>query len=332
MTPRTTRRRFVAGAGALASLPALLAACGSDEESESAADQGGFSFTDDRGQKVTLDGRPERIVMHEYAAVALWDYGLRPIGIYASQPFDKQPLFKDMDLGDVESLGEVWGEVNLEALAALRPDINLTTYWPTDKSLGGIKDAKLEEKMSAIAPIVGIDAQAPADTTIDHFEKLAAALGADVEAEPVVAARKRYKDSIERLRAAVEAKPGLRVMPVYADPELLYIGKWNDYSDLKVFESEGVEFVPAKSSKPYWEELSWENADKYPADLILWDARATSPRPEKLAEIPGWQRLPAVEAGQLSPWRMEEGVSYKLFASHVEELAGAIERARVLDG
>jgi iron complex transport system substrate-binding protein len=72
------------------------------------------------------------------------------------------------------------------------------------------------------------------------------------------------------------------------------------------------------------------DADRYPADLILYDARATAPTFEKLDEIAAWKRLPAVRAGQVSPWRMEEGVSYRLFASHVEELTAKIRDSRGL--
>ncbi|MEA2331877.1 MAG: iron-desferrioxamine transport system substrate-binding protein [Thermoleophilaceae bacterium] len=329
---RTTRRRFVvAGAGALTAVPLLLAACGGDDEAKPAArGKSRFAFTDDRGVEISLDGPVERIVAHEYAALALWDYGVRPVGIYGSVPFDEQPLFGQLDLSGVESVGDVWGEVNLEALAALRPDLVITTYWPSEKLLGGIKDDKLERKMTAIAPIAGIHAQVPATTTIEHFEELAGALGRDLRAKPVVAARKRYERAVQSFRTAVEAKPGLRVMAVYADPEALYVGKSQDYSDLREYQAWGLELVSGKGSDPYWEKMSWENADRYPADVILYDARATAPTLDKLADIPAWRRLPAVEAGQLSPWHMEEGVSYNLFAGHIEELAARIERSETV--
>jgi iron complex transport system substrate-binding protein len=120
-------------------------------------------------------------------------------------------------------------------------------------------------------------------------------------------------------------------MAVYADPEAFYVAKTSAYSDLREYEAWGLNLVTGKSSDLYWEQLSWEHADKYPADLLLHDARAWSPKLEDLAEIPVWRDLPAVKAGQLTPWHMEEAVSYELFASHIEELTGAIERARVLN-
>jgi iron complex transport system substrate-binding protein len=328
--PGTSRRQFVArslgAVGAVSSLPLALSACGGNAESASTAKPGGpWTFKDDRGVEVTLPGRPKRIVAHEYAAVALWDYGIRPVGIYGSVALDKQPLMKDFDLTGIESVGEVWGEVNLEALAAARPDLIVSTYWPSEKLLGGIKDDKLEKKITAIAPIVGIHAQVPATTTIAHFESLAGSLGADLQGPELTAIRKRFEDAVSAFRAAAKQKPDLRVLAVATAPDALYVAKTEDYSDLREFEAWGLNVVSGKSSDPYWETLSWENADKYPADLILYDGRAHAPGLEELAQLPVWPRLPAVEAGQLSPWHMEEAVSYRLFAGHVEELTAKLQ-------
>jgi iron complex transport system substrate-binding protein len=328
---RPSRRQFVAGGLGAVALPILLAACG-DDDSPSQAGGGPWRFTDDRGVKVSLPVRPGRIVMHEYAVAGLWDYGIEPVGSYGSVPMSEQPLFEDMDLSDVESVGEVWGEINLEAMAALRPDLVVSTYWPAEKLLGGIKDDKVEEKVAAIAPIVGVHAQVPATTTIEHFEKLARALGGDADGPKLDGIRERYRQAVKRFKAAVEEKPGLRVMAAYADPEALYVAKVSDYSDLREYRAWGLDLVSGRSSDPYWEKLSWENADRYPADLILYDARAHAPTLDKLDDIPVWRRLPAVEAGQLSPWHMEEAVSYRVFAGHIEELAERIEQSEPVAG
>jgi iron complex transport system substrate-binding protein len=127
-----TRREFVLRGLALASAPLILGAC-RERESDQAAPaatgpRGPWKFTDDRGVEVSLDAPPQHIVAHEYALAALWDYGVRPIGTYGSVAMDDQPIFADLDLGDIESVGEVWGEVNLEALAALQPDLIISTY------------------------------------------------------------------------------------------------------------------------------------------------------------------------------------------------------------
>jgi iron complex transport system substrate-binding protein len=329
-----TRRQFVLGGLALASTPLILAACGEEHGGQSGrvtdGRSGPWKFTDDRGIEISLDQPPQRIVAHEYALAALWDYGVRPIGVYGSVSMDDQPIFEDLDLAGIESVGEVWGEVNLEGLAALQPDLIISTYWPSEKLLGGVKDDKLESKMSALAPFVGIDAQVPATRTIERFEELGGALGSDLESPEIEAIHADFDEAVESFQSAVKATPGLRAMAVYADPEALYIGKTDDYSDLREYEAWGLEVQSGDSPDPYWEIVSWENADKYPADLILYDGRAHAPGLDELTDIPLWNELPAVGANQLAPWHMEEAVSYRLFTEHIEELTAVIERSEVV--
>jgi iron complex transport system substrate-binding protein len=332
---RSSRREFVAGLGALASLPLLIAACGGDDDSASPsgagdAPAGPWSFKDDRGKTIELEKAPERLVMHEYAAIALWDYGFRPVGIYGSIAIADQPLFDGLDVEGIEQVGRAWGEINLEAVAALGPDAIITTWWPGDGLLGGVKDAKVEAKLQAIAPLIGIHAQVPATTTIEHFEKLAVSLGADADAPAITAERKRFETAKAAFQEAAAEKPDLKAMAVYVDPELLYVGKVPDYADLREYESWGMRLVSGKSKDPYWQKVSWENADSFEADLILLDARAGSPSVEDLADLPVWRDLPAVKAGQIAPWHIEEDVSYRVFADHIEELTGTLAKAKVV--
>ncbi|WP_241564167.1 ABC transporter substrate-binding protein [Nonomuraea polychroma] len=74
--------------------------------------------------------------------------------------------------------------------------------------------------------------------------------------------------------------------------------------------------------------MSWENADKYQADVILVDARAQSMTIEEMAKKPTWAKLPAVKAGQLYPWRAAERYSYLGYADVLEELKANLEKAR----
>jgi iron complex transport system substrate-binding protein len=331
MTP-ATRRQFLVGAGALASLPALLAACGEEEapESSASASAGPWTFTDDRGERIALDQVPKRLVVHEYAAVGLWDYGIRPVGVFGSIDMAKQPLFEGLDTEGIQQIGKAWGEINLEAMAALRPDLVVSTWWPGDGLLGGIKDDKLQGKIEAIAPIVGVHAQVPASTTIEHFEKLAVSLGANADDPEVATHRERYEKAVQAFRAAVAEKPELKAMAVYVDPELLYLGKVSDYADLREYRSWGLQFISGESRDPYWQKVSWENADRFEPDLIFLDARAGAPTVEDLAKLPVWRDYAAVKAGQVTPWHMEEDVSHRVFAEHIEELTGAITKARIL--
>ncbi len=85
--------------------------------------------------------------------------------------------------------------------------------------------------------------------------------------------------------------------------------------------------MSGESPDPYWEIVSWETAAEYPADLILYDGRATAPSLDELADIPLRTKLPAVQADHLTPWHMEEGIGYKLFTEHIKQLTAAVERS-----
>jgi iron complex transport system substrate-binding protein len=71
---RTTRREFtLTGLAALASGSVLLSACGGDDEPASQdAGSGPWTFTDDRGKKISRETRPQRVVANEATAAALF--------------------------------------------------------------------------------------------------------------------------------------------------------------------------------------------------------------------------------------------------------------------
>ncbi|MCF6470147.1 hypothetical protein FAF44_17340 [Nonomuraea sp. MG754425] len=85
---------------------------------------------------------------------------------------------------------------------------------------------------------------------------------------------------------------------------------------------------PTEREGGFWEVLSWENADRYQAGVILVDARSQSMKIEETAAKPTWARLPAVRAGQLYPWHAAERYSYLGYAEVMEELVAELGRSR----
>ena len=62
--------------------------------------------------------------------------------------------------------------------------------------------------------------------------------------------------------------------------DLVYVANPEYAPELLDFQSWGLKVINPDSPDPgfpYWENLSWENADKYQPDLILWDGRAYTP-------------------------------------------------------
>ena len=97
--------------------------------------------------------------------------------------------------------------------------------------------------------------------------------------------------------------------------------------DLFYFKDLGLDIVvPETGEDGFWELLSWEQANKYPADLILVDAR-NDQVVQEVATVGTWESLPAVKAGQLGPWYAGAPYSYARLAPMMRELAGIIRDA-----
>ncbi|MGK5530423.1 ABC transporter substrate-binding protein [Streptomyces sp. URMC 129] len=329
----TTRRRtLLAAAGALGT-GALLPGCSGADDTAPAGERaaGAWSFTDDRGETVRLDAPPERVVAYVSTAAALHDYGIACAGIFGpSSPVDGEPNPQagNLDVSRLTSLGEAWGEFNVEIYARLRPDLLISTMFPPPDLWFVPEEAR--DEILGLAPAIGITgARVSLLEPLRRCADLAAALGADLGAPAVTEARARFEEASEALRRAARDNPGLKVMAVSADDQQLYVAVPDAYTDLHYFKDLGVDFVEGRPGDAwgFWEFLSWEQADRYHADLILVDNRAQGPRPADLAARPTWAALPAVAAGRITPWSMEEPYSYASYTPVIEQLTAAITAA-----
>lgn len=325
-----SRRGLLAAGGALGA-GALLSACGGDDGGGDSGKGGSeaWSFTDDRGKKRSADQRPEHIVAFVSSAAALYDYGVECTGIFGpSEPVGGKPNPQagDLDVDKLTSLGTAWGEFNIEKYAKLRPDLLVSNMFPPP-DLWGVPTENAK-KIASLAPTVGISfAHTTLLDPLKQYEKLARSLGADLRAKKVTDAKARFKKAERTLRDVAKAKGGLKVLAMTGDADQMYVAVPDSYVDLHYFKNLGVEFVEGKKSDKwgFWEFLSWENADKYDADLIMLDNRSSALPAADLAKKPVYAELPAVKAGQTTPWAMEERCSYRGWAPVLERLAAALK-------
>ncbi|MGX4654020.1 ABC transporter substrate-binding protein [Micromonospora sp. SCSIO 07396] len=337
-SPRLSRRGLLAAGGG-AALTALLAACGGgDDPAEPAGNgpAGPWSFTDDRQRKVETASTPTRVVAFTGVAAALVDFGLDSalVGVFGETTRtdgSREPQAGDLDVDKVTVLGNVWGEFNVEKYAALRPELLVTHMYDPD-ALWYVPDES-RDKILQLAPSVAIaTARTPMTRPIERYAELARSLGADLSAAKVTTAKARFEAAAEQVRAAVKANPGIRVMASSGSPDLFYVSNPKVSTDLMYFAELGVDIVvPTKlEAGDYFEALSWENAGKFPADLILLDNRSTALQPKDLAAKPTWAQLPAVRANQVTPWDAVPRFSYAGAAPLLENLAAAIRSAKRL--
>lgn len=324
----TSRRTVLAGAlGAGAT--ALLAACGTDAAPSSG---GAWSFTDDTGRKVALGSRPTRVAGLTDLVSSLWAYGIAPVAAFGYTAMADDSSFAGRDLTKVSEVGRTYGEIDLEALAAARPQLIVTHVYPeasgttlTGKEiLYGFADATQIEKVRRIAPIVAIKMAGTADAVIGRTNALARALG--VPAARLDGYRKDFEAAGRKLTAA--ARRGLTVMAeaAYADKGL-YVAKAPDDPSLSYYAKLGVTFHDPGGSAYYWQTVPWEQVDRHSVDVVLNSTRAMGTA--ELLKQPTFAALPVAKANQIHPWNFQNQ-DYVAQARNMTDLAGWLDGSRTL--
>ena len=330
----TVRTRLAALAAAST---LLVAACGDDSSSGAgatadagAAPAGAWTYTDGSGETATLDETPTRIVAHANAAAALMSFGIEPVGIYADTPVADDLALQDLDLSGIEIVGEEWGVINIEAVAGLEPDLIVSEWWPVEEAYSGMEEGTNHETLSEIAPVVGVAQGASIVQMIEDYAELATALGADLDDPEVAATRERFDATVASFEEAAAAKPDLSVLAVSPSEEGLYVAVPEHTAELSDFVDWGLGLIVPETPDPgfeYWETLSWENADRYQADLIIVDQRGYPANLELAQDQPTWSSLTAAEAGAVAVWPAYWVRTYDAYAGALEELTAAVVAA-----
>ncbi|WP_205323698.1 ABC transporter substrate-binding protein [Glycomyces sp. YM15] len=333
------RRGLLAGGGALG-LTGVLAACGSDddESGDDAAQSQPWEFTDDQPATVKLDRTPAKIVAFTGMAAALYDFGIEVPAVFGpttNEDGSATTQAGNLPVADLEVFGNVYGEFDVEAFAAYGPEVLMTYYYYDPASLWYVPEESRDEivgltELTALNVDDGANTQ---DQIIARHAELAESLGADLDSESNAANKERYDAAVESLKAAAAANP-VKVLACAAAAEVFYASSPLMGNDLRFFAELGVEFILPdaldEASGGYYEILSWENVDKYQADILLLDNRVQSLQPAQLTEFPTWNALPAVQEGQIVGWEAEPMYAYGLAAASIEALATAIQNAEKL--
>lgn len=336
----TTRRTIVGGALAVAAGGALLVAPGSRRVAAQATPaatpasplspdlphggiqaDGTWAFTDDLGTVITAPATPMRVVAHVGIAAALLDFGFEVTGFYnpaTDADGNRLPIAGDLPLDRLTHLGD-YNDLDLEQLVALNPDLFIGQNYGVET--GGMWPFS-DDVLAQIREIVPVVSLAYGDdvTVVRNIEtigNLATALGVDVEVPEVAASRDAFHAASDALAAALAGKPGLKTLFLSGSDTGFWVESAGG-ADTRYFRTLGMDIYPEEANG----EVSWEQLLNYPADLIFVDDRAPNWwQPSQLAaEIPVWERHPAVIAGQVAPWRAQFISSYGGFTPILEEV------------
>jgi len=335
MVDELSRRGFLRSVGAAGALLGL-AACGSgkgdgDDANETTKGAGAFKYTDARGEQIDLAQRPTRVVAQTSAAASLWDAGFQVDGVYGELKKTNGKLdyqAGDIDLAKVTVLGQTYGEFNIERYAAMRPQL-LVDLCYVGKDLWYVP-ADAATKIYGLAPSLGIAMSKKAvPQIIDEFMALAGKLGADINSQAVRTAKADYEAAVAAIKAA--ARPELRVVALSRATGKLWVCDPRQTADLEHLLTLGVNVVgPHSKPDTYFDQISWEQVGRYPADVILYDVREAPSVAAAAAKMPTWTDLPAVKAGQAYKWYPAAPFSYKSYAPLYRDIGDQLRQARVV--
>jgi len=288
-----TRRGFLTGGLAAAALLGL-AACGSGEAGSTGTPKASTRVVDSVNGKITVPADPKRVVsVHVSSDATLFDLGMSPLGVANPGANYVSPRYRSKwkDAAKVFS----GGEMHLEDVAALHPDLILGVDWPFI--------TKHYADLTKVAPTVIV----PSTTWQATAHGVAEAVGrlADLD---------KLKDKLRTRSAAIKAN--------YADELSRYRwdilqggfdpGKYWLYGAKAelgpILADAGVQFASGTMQTPPTDSraVSYEKIGLLSdADVIGYyanfDGTPNNEGPKLFAQTL-WKRLPAVKAGRLVPF------------------------------
>ena len=319
-------RRVAAALAAAALL--TLTACGSSDSSEGADDSAAFAFTDDLGTKIELDKVPERLVVQSSMAAALTDLGLgdKIVGVFGPLRADGDAAqVAGLDIDSVEDVtgGGEYGDVDVEKVVELKPDLIVTSQYLAP-ALWYLNDDSAAD-LKKLAPILVVDFDGKTlPELLDGTERAAEALGADLESTDVAATHDAFTAAADRVKQVSTELGDRTILAGSAAQDLFYVSNPEVSPDLSYWKGElGLPLtVPDNPDEGgYFESLSWEKADKYPADIFLYDDRIGSAGMGLLKSEKVFQTLQAAKNEAYVPWTSVAPPSYQAYADLMDRLA-----------
>lgn len=212
-------------------------------------------FTDDIGRTVDIPAQPLRIVSLQDLAITvpLLELGVTPVGSHGRTTADGVPFIRssdvltgvDFDNSTIKFVGNLPADV--EAVAALEPDLILTTPWQTAPV----------EQLEAIAPTLVLDDSKRGD--LGMHDALAEITGTQ---DKLAVLKARYEGQIAQIQRLIDTK-GISVNVIQGvDGQVL---SWHTYGALgKVLRDAGFTF-PERVNKIPEGEFARMSGEEFPA-------------------------------------------------------------------
>lgn len=220
------------------------------------------TFADDAGRSVEIPAEPQRIVsLHDLSiTLPLLELGVTPVGSHGRTTAEGVPFIRaskvltgiDFDNSDILFMGNL--PADIEAIAAIEPDLIITTPWQT---------APLEQ-LELIAPTIVLDDTQRGDYGL--YEALAEITGTRDRYETL---ESRYADQIAQIRRLIDTENVTVNVIQGVNGEVL---SWHTYGTLgRVLRDAGFSFPERVDAIPEGEfvRLSGESLPELDADILF---------------------------------------------------------------
>jgi iron complex transport system substrate-binding protein len=334
--PRPNRRSLLAF-GALATASAVVPRATRAQSTPIASPiSGEWTFTDVIGTTVTLPQRPTRISAYLNQAAALWDFGIHAETTFgwtaAHFPDGDHIAWGNIDVDAVEMIGDTDGNVDLEKLVASKPELIVTWTWNRDDVTNATNGfpADVLDRVREIAPIIVLNQGDPDDVELARIEELATALGADLDAPALVSDREALDAKLDEFASVVAEKSDLTaIFASYGEPGVYYVASPDYVADVGYARTLGLKLANDGSpdATQYWEEISTEQALKYPSDIVYLDAYGALNTLEAVQAEKAINLHPAIAAGQVGYWSRDFPLNYAGLTGFLESLLAPLRTA-----
>ncbi|MEV3933372.1 ABC transporter substrate-binding protein [Streptomyces sp. NPDC053728] len=282
-----------------------------------------WSFADDRGRLVAADRRPSRVLAYIQAGATLWDYGIRPEGIFGSghdgaEPDRAKTGTLPLDSVDYRGAGD---DLDVDTLLRGGPDLVVAVSYGHGQLYGLDPDTAKHLEESVPVVVIDVGQARTLDRVAERFAELARSLGG----ASVPDAAGDLRAARERLRAAVGDR-GPRVVALSpASQEEAYAARPQMWPELRVLAELGVDLVsPPEGAGVNWATVDWAGVAALEPGIVLTDIRSNAVPLDGIT-APAWRA--AGRSPRSVPWNPEPLCSPRAHALFLTLVAEAVEEA-----
>ncbi|MEJ7838945.1 MAG: hypothetical protein WKF81_09020, partial [Thermomicrobiales bacterium] len=288
------------------------------------------------GTTIELPQRPVRIASYLTQAAALWDFGIESIATFgwiaANLPDGDHIAWGNVDVAATPQISNIEGSVELEQLVAADPDLIVTWTWNKD-DVANATNGSLPDQLDQvrqIASIIVLNQGDPTDIELGRVEELAIALGADLETQGIVESRTAFEAKVVEFGEVVAERSDISaIFASFGDPAVYYVASPGYVADVGFVQALGLNLANGYSADAtqYCEEISSEQAMKYPSDIVYLDAYGVKNTLDQIQVEPVIDTHPAIASGQVGFWQRDFPMTYAGITEFLEAILTPLRTA-----